>query len=145
MFTRATLVFLPIHKTEDCPFNTQDGNGYLSTSELKFVMSRLNVHFTDKVIISWNFISLSSEPPLFIISVYWLLSNYCIFTVLQIMLVHIYWQLLFTLCGMKSFLCLPKCNLYSDLYHPRNLPKVFHGLWPYPATIPFLPHCISTI
>jgi hypothetical protein len=27
----------------------QDGNGYLSTSELKFVMTRLNVHFTDTV------------------------------------------------------------------------------------------------
>ena len=27
---------------------TQDGNGYVSTSELKFVMSKLKVHFTEQ-------------------------------------------------------------------------------------------------
>lgn len=27
----------------------QDGNGYVSTSELKFVMNKLNVHFTEQV------------------------------------------------------------------------------------------------
>ena len=30
----------------DC--NWQDGNGYVSTSELKFVMAKLDVHFTDQ-------------------------------------------------------------------------------------------------
>ena len=29
--------------------NSQDGNGYVSTSELKFVMAKLDVHFTDQV------------------------------------------------------------------------------------------------
>ena len=27
----------------------KDGNGYVSTSELKFVMAKLDVHFTDQV------------------------------------------------------------------------------------------------
>ena len=30
-------------------FFGQDGNGYVSTSELKFVMAKLDVHFTDQV------------------------------------------------------------------------------------------------
>ena len=31
-----------------CIIVTQDGNGYVSTSELKFVMSKLKVHFTEQ-------------------------------------------------------------------------------------------------
>ena len=37
-----------------CPFLCEifcckDGNGYVSTSELKFVMNKLNVHFSEQV------------------------------------------------------------------------------------------------
>lgn len=30
-------------------FDLQDGNGYVSTSELKFVMNKLKVHFSEQV------------------------------------------------------------------------------------------------
>ena len=36
-------------------FDLQDGNGYVSTSELKFVMNKLKVHFSEQVYISFVF------------------------------------------------------------------------------------------
>ena len=37
-------------------FDLQDGNGYVSTSELKFVMNKLKVHFSEQVSIILNFL-----------------------------------------------------------------------------------------
>ena len=36
-------------------FDLQDGNGYVSTSELKFVMNKLKVHFSEQVYINFVF------------------------------------------------------------------------------------------
>ena len=36
-------------------FDLQDGNGYVSTSELKFVMNKLKVHFSEQVYFNFVF------------------------------------------------------------------------------------------
>ena len=37
-------------------FDLKDGNGYVSTSELKFVMNKLKVHFSEQVSVYLNFL-----------------------------------------------------------------------------------------
>ena len=44
---RTELKFIIIHLFQAFRVFDKDGNGYVSSSELKFVMSKLGVHFSD--------------------------------------------------------------------------------------------------